>query len=200
MLAAGRTRPNEIAQDAGIAHASVGKYLDVLRRLRFVDRETPVTETRPERSRRGLYRLADSFLRFWFRYVYPNRSTLEAGRSREVLDAVVLPDLDAFMGQPYEEICRQYLIADASRLFGWQPLRVGRYWDSRTEIDLVAVYAAGERAAFVECKWGRTVDVPRVVRRLREKARAVAPFAAASHRYLVISRTGVDDEHHVRLA
>ena len=100
----------------------------------------------------------------------------------------------------YEEICRQYLIADGDRLFGWQPLRVGRYWDSRTEIDLVAVDATGERAAFIECKWGRSVDVPRVVRRLREKARAVAPFAAASHRYLVISRTGIDDEHHVRLA
>lgn len=199
-LAAGRTRPNEIAGDAGVAHASVGKYLDVLRRLRLVRRETPVTEVRPERSRRGLYRLADPFLRFWFRYVYPHRSTLEAGGSRQLLDAVVLPDLDTFMGPPWEDLCRQHLIADGERLLGWRPLRVGRYWDARTEIDLIAVDASGERAAFVECKWGRTVDVARVVRRLREKARAIAPLAAASHRYLVISRTDVDDEHHVRLA
>lgn len=199
-LAAGRTRPNEIAGAAGVAHASVGKYLDVLRRLRLVRRETPVTEVRPERSRRGLYRLADPFLRFWFRYVYPHRSTLEAGGSRQLLDAVVLPDLDTFMGPPWEDVCRQHLIADGERLLGWRPLRVGRYWDARTEIDLIAVDASGERAAFVECKWGAAVDVPRVVRRLREKARAVAPFAAASHRYLVISRTDVDDEHHVRLA
>ena len=56
----------------------MGKYLDVLRRLRLVRRETPVTEVRPERSRRGLYRLADPFLRFWFRYVYPHRSTLRS--------------------------------------------------------------------------------------------------------------------------
>ena len=199
-LAAGKTRPNEIAQDAGIPHASVGKYLDTLRRLRLVRRETPVTEARPERSRRSLYRLADPFLRFWFRYVYPNRSALEAGRSRQVLESVVLPDLDTFMGPPYEDICRQRLIDNWQRLLGWQPLRVGRYWDARTEIDLIAVDAAGERAAFVECKWGSAVDVARVVRRLREKARTVAPFAAMSHRYLVISRTDVDDEHHVRLA
>jgi hypothetical protein len=199
-LAAGRTRPNEIAQDAGIPRASVGKYLDTLRRLRLVRRETPVTEARPERSRNGLYRLADPFLRFWFRYVYPNRSSLETGGSRQVLDAIVLPDLDAFMGPVYEDICRQHLLADGRRLLGWQPLRVGRYWDARTEIDLIAVDAAGERAAFVECKWGTNVDVARVVRRLREKARAVAPLAAASHRYLVISRTDVRDEHHVRLA
>ena len=199
-LASGKTRPNEIAQDAGIPHASVGKYLDVLRRLRLVRRETPVTEPRPERSRRSLYRLDDSLLRFWFRYVYPNRSALEAGGSRDVLGTVVLPDLDTFMGQPYEDVCRQHLIDNGERLLGWQPLRVGRYWDARTEIDLIAVDASGERAAFVECKWGRSVDVARLVRRLREKARAVAPYAAASHRYLVISRTDVSDEHHVRLA
>ena len=143
----------------------------------------------------------DPFLRFWFRYVcIPNRSALEAGRSREVLESVVLPGLDTFMGLAYEDICRQHLIGDWQRLLGWQPLRIGRYWDARTEIDLIAVDAAGERAAFVECKWGRTVDVARVVRRLREKARAVTPFASASYRYLVVSRTAVRDEHHVCLA
>lgn len=39
----------------------------------------------------------------------------------------------------------------------------------------------------------------RVVRRLHEKAGATTRFSAASHRYLVIRRTDVDDEHHVRL-
>ena len=199
-LAAGMTRPNQIAQDAGVPGPSTGKYLDVLRRMRLVHREVPVTESRPERSRKGLYRLSDPFLRFWFRYVYPNRSALEAGAGRAVLETVVLPDLDTFMGQPYEEICRQHLIAEGPQVLGWRPVQVGRYWDARTEIDLIAVDAARERAAFVECKWGRNVDVARVVRRLREKARAVTLFAAASHQYLVVSRTDTDDEHHVRLA
>ena len=199
-LAAGMTRPNEIARDAGIAAASVGKYLDVLRRMHIVRREVSVTESRPERSRRSIYGLADPFLRFWFRYVYPNRSVLEAGGSREVLDAVVLRDLDTFMGAPYEEICREHLMAGGLRLLGWKPLRAGRYWDAGTEIDLIAFDAAGEHVAFVECKWGSNVDVARIVRRLREKARSVGRFAAASHRYLVISRTDVDDEHHIRVA
>ena len=199
-LAAGMTRPNQIAQDAGVPGPSTSKYLDVLRRMRLVHREVPVTEARPERSRKGLYRLSDPFLRFWFRYVYPNRSALEAGVGHEVLETVVLPDLDTFMGLPYEEICRQHLIAEGPQVLGWRPVRVGRYWDARTEIDLIAVDATGDRVGFVECKWGRNVDVARAVRRLREKARAVTPFAAASHRYLVISRTDTDDEHHVRLA
>ena len=146
------------------------------------------------------HRLNDPFLRFWFRYVYPNRSALEAGASRQVLETVVLRDLDTFMGGPFEDICRQRLIADGQRRLGWQPVRICRYWDARTEIDLIAVDATGDRVAFVECQWGRTVDVTRTVRRLREKARTVGLFAAASHQYLVISRTDTENEHHVRLA
>ena len=61
------------------------------------------------------HRLNDPFLRFWFRYVYPNRSALEAGASRQVLKTVVLRDLDTFMGGPFEDICRQRLIADGQR-------------------------------------------------------------------------------------
>ncbi len=64
--------------------------------------------------------------------------------------------------------------------------------------------ATGERVAFVECKWGRNVDVARLIRRLREKARekarTVARFAAASHQYRVISRTAASDARHIRLA
>ena len=92
----------------------------------------------------------------------------------------MLRDLDTFMGGPFEDICREHLIADGQRRLGWQPVRIGRYWDAGTEVDLIAIDAAGERVAFVECKWGRNVDVARVVRRLREKARGVGPFAAAS--------------------
>ena len=117
-----------------------------------------------------------------------------------MLDAVVLRDLDTFMSAPDEEICREHLMAGGLRLLGWKPLRASRYWDAGAEIDLIAVDAAGGHVAFVECRWGSNVDVARIVRRLREKARSVGRFAAASHRDLVISRTGVDDEHHIRVA
>ena len=67
-------------------------------------------------------------------------------------------------------------------------------------MSMLLMDATGERVAFVECKWGRNVDVARLIRRLREKARTVARFAAASHQYRVISRTAASDAGHIRLA
>ncbi|MEW6279147.1 MAG: ATP-binding protein [Candidatus Eremiobacterota bacterium] len=76
-MAGGCTRLNEIAQDAGVASNFASRYLDTLMRLDLVHRIVPATEKNPDRSRKGLYRISDPFLRFWFRFVLPGRSDLE---------------------------------------------------------------------------------------------------------------------------
>ena len=53
-IAFGRTRLNDIAQETGIVDGhKVNKYISVLRDLRIVRREVPVTEDKPYKSRRG---------------------------------------------------------------------------------------------------------------------------------------------------
>jgi len=76
---AGRTRQNEIAQAAGIAPTSVPFYLATLRELGLIHRDVPATEQQAHKSKRGVYHLLDNYFRFWFRFVYPNRSRLERG-------------------------------------------------------------------------------------------------------------------------
>jgi len=72
-IAFGRTRLNEIVQETGISDPhKVNKYLSVLRELRIVKREIPITENKPHKSRKGIYSLNDPFFRFWFRYVLPH--------------------------------------------------------------------------------------------------------------------------------
>jgi AAA+ ATPase superfamily predicted ATPase len=88
-IAAGKTRLNEIKQATGIEGAT--SYLDTLQQLHLVERIVPVTETQPQKSRRGIYRLKDHYLRFWFRYVHPYRSQLERGSAQMILENQVMP-------------------------------------------------------------------------------------------------------------
>ena len=75
-VAQGDTRLNEIAQAAGVGDgATAARYLDTLQQMRVVRRVVTATESQPEKSRKGLYQIADPFLRFWFRYVHPYRNS-----------------------------------------------------------------------------------------------------------------------------
>ena len=37
----------------------------------IIERQVPVFETRPEKSKKGLYFFKDHFFRFWFAYIFP---------------------------------------------------------------------------------------------------------------------------------
>lgn len=150
-IAAGRTRQNEIAQTAGIAPSSMAFYLTTLRELGLVERVVPATEKHPHKSKLGLYRILDPYFRFWFCFVYPNRSLLERGEVVQVRRQVE-EQLDQFTGAVFEAICREHVwrLYQAGEL-GFTPRTVGGWWDRQKEVDVVAV---GDEGILVgECKW-----------------------------------------------
>ena len=153
-MAHGHGRPNEIAQAGGLTgKGNISSYLSSLRELRFVERRVPATVRNPERSRLGLYRLSDPFLRFWFRFVLPNRSTLEAGNAAGLWRRKIRPHLAQHVSVAFEDACREFLSERNRR--GKLPAvydRIGSWWRHDNEIDVVAV--ADEGALLLgECKW-----------------------------------------------
>ena len=169
-IASGRTRLNEIKQATGLD--GVSSYLATLQGLRLVERVVPVTESKPHKSRRGVYRLRDQFFRFWFRFVHPNRTLLEQGGAQIALDRLVAPQLDSFTAPVFEEICRQFLwrLGLAGDL-PFLPLRIGGWWRAGEEIDAIAI--GQEAALLVECKWtSRSIGLD-ILRNLERKAGVV---------------------------
>ena len=150
-IAAGNTRLNEIAQAAGVERASASRYLATLIDLGVVERTVPVTELHPEKSRKGLYIIADGFLRFWFRFVAPYGSLLATGQTA-VVRARLDRDLAGFVAPLFEQLSREWIVGAAAA--GTLPLTlraVGRWWTRHAEIDVVAL---GEEGVLLgECKW-----------------------------------------------
>jgi hypothetical protein len=96
-----------------------------------------------------VYRLTDPFLRFWFRYVLPNRATLEQGHTEPVRESVV-ETLPTHTSWTFEDVCRQ-----AVRQHGFPVAcsRVGRWWYDEMEVDVVGPNEHDETLLLGECKW-----------------------------------------------
>jgi AAA+ ATPase superfamily predicted ATPase len=154
-IAQGNTRLNAIAQSARVGTAATtARYLDTLQGMRLVKRSVPASEGRPDKSKKGLYQIADPFLRFWFRYVQPYRGMLEQGLGRAVLEQYVRPDFDHFVGQAFEEAARQHIGRLArTRELPFTPQRIGAWWGQGEEIDVVAISDAEGAVLVGECKW-----------------------------------------------
>jgi AAA+ ATPase superfamily predicted ATPase len=154
-IAQGSTRLNEIAQKAGVGDSSTtARYLDILQQLRLVTRSVPASESQPEKSKKGIYHIADFFLRFWFRYVHPYQNALDLGMADGILTQRVRPTFEQFVSYAFEEAARSYVtrLARTGQL-SFLPERIGSWWDQTSEIDVLAI-SDSERALLVgECKW-----------------------------------------------
>lgn len=152
-IAAGRTRVGELSNAAHIPTPNLVKMLSRLEALGYVEARAPLSPRGPE-AKRSSYRLSDPFFRFWFRFVFPNRSLLERGRVKDVLRTVER-DLDSFMGLAFEDCCREWVgryagdALPASR-------QLGCWWsrDGQTELDVVGV-SRGRYDLLGSCKWDR---------------------------------------------
>jgi AAA+ ATPase superfamily predicted ATPase len=187
-IANGKTRLNEIKQATGLEGATA--YLDTLQQLHLVDRLVPVTESQPQKSRRGIYRLKDHYLRFWFRYVLPNRSQLERGGAQILLANQIWPELDHFSSLAFEEICQQsFWQTGLSGRLPFIPHTIGRWWNAHEEIDLIVL--GEEDAILVESKWTAKPAGMDIVANLERKAQLVIPeLNGRKIRYALCSRSG----------
>jgi hypothetical protein len=188
-IAGGRTTHNEIVQATGIDRGLVSRHLDTLQRLRLVGRRVPVTEDNPERSRKSIYQLADPLVRFWYRFVAPNKASLDAGALRRVVD-VVRRDFADYVAPTFEGLCRQYVTVVMESLVGAEDARVGAWWSARGEIDVVALSARARTALLCECKWSVNPAGEGVLESLAERAGLLGLGEKTTRRYAIFSRSG----------
>lgn len=191
-VASGSSRLNAIATACHMESASCSTYLRNLIDLGIVRKETPFRE---DSSRRTIYRIRDSFFRFWYRFVPPNMSLIQSGHADLVADRIMqsLPD---FMGQTFEDICLQWILRhNAGNVLPFLVLDAGRWWgpDPSTkrqeEIDIVATGNDPGTMLFCECKWRSVPSGMKELETLRHRAALLHPDHA---RYMLFSRLGFD--------
>ncbi len=173
-IAAGSQKLGKIAGVLEVKQTGLSKYLKTLIDLDLLEREVPITEENPEKSKRGLYKIRDNFMLFWFRFIYPNMGLIESGNSQVAMKRIRANLVDNHISYIYEDVCieRMWQLAAAGQ---WDFVfdKVGRWWNGNTEIDLVALDSQGEDIVFGECKYWDGLVGLNVLNSLQEKAKAV---------------------------
>ena len=192
-ISMGKRRVSEIINETGFEKNIVGKYLSVLTDLRITKREVPITEKSFEKSKKGIYMMDDSFFRFWFRFVYPNRSFIEEGEVGYVIKNKIKPMLDIFASYTFEEVCRSFVRKGLAE--GMRFDKVGRWWTKDAEIDIVAMNEEENSIFFGEVKWSRKKVGMDLLSELKNKA-GMVEWGGKNRKeyYALFSRRGFTEE------
>lgn len=192
-IATGSSKNSEISSKVGLESSACTAYLKNLISLGIVRKETPITEGSPKKT---IYVIDDNMFRFWYRFVPDNAALIQNGMSDRVWKKVE-PQISAFMGKVFEDICKQWLWRENAA--GRLPLdfvNLGRWWGNdpirrrETEIDILA-YADDDHALFGECKWTNEKVDARVLDTLVERSE----LFRYRHKHLYLfAKTGFSSE------
>lgn len=170
-VAAGNHTMDKIAKASGLQRANAGgRYLKRLQEMHFVERHVPATVRHFQRTTMGRYHLNDNYLRFYFRFVWPNLHLLELGLLDELWEAL-RAEMDAFVGRyVFPNLCQEWVWAQAAaRELPFVPEHVGAHWGNGVRVDVVALSWREKAILLGEVRWATYQIGQSVVRELVEE-------------------------------
>ncbi|ADQ05671.1 DUF234 DEXX-box ATPase [Caldicellulosiruptor owensensis OL] len=193
-IATGSSKLNEIAAKVGVDTDKCAKYISVLIDLKILEKVTPLKLE--AKSRKSIYRIKDNFFRFWYRFVFSNKTLIEQGLIDEVVENKIKPFISDFIGEVYEQVCMDYLkILNREKKLPFIFENIGKWWGNNPykkreeEIDIVALN--DDNILFCECKWGNQKVDMSVLNNLMEKSMI---FNHRKKFYALFSKSGFTDE------
>lgn len=163
-VANGCNRVTEISDRIHEEKSKCSKYILTLQSIRLLEKKVPCGE--PDNSKKGIYEITDNFYKFWYRFIFSNRS-YHAMLGEEKAYEEIMEEMNDFMGLVFEDICRQYFVrlAKAGKL-PFTPYTIGKWWGNnpvikaQDDIDILAVDKKNEKAIFCECKfWNKPMPM-----------------------------------------
>ncbi len=186
---------NRVTEISSLIHEEknkCSKYMITLQSIRLLQKLVPCGEA--ENSKKGIYEITDNFYKFWYRYVFSDRS-YHAILGKEKTCDEILGELNDYMGPVFEKICLQYLIrmAKAGNL-PFIPHTIGKWWGNnpairqQDDVDILALDKKRTKAIFCECKFR---NIPMPMEEYDDLILASEAFPSAEEKYFIfISKFG----------
>jgi len=188
IISCGDTKIGNIGKKIGEHSSYLTRYLQKLIELDIIEKEVPVLEKNPLKSKLGRYRIKDNFINFWFYYVYKNYSQLEIGNTEFVIKEIENSFNERFVSFAYESYVKELIVSDPIKYLGFVPAKIGRWWNNREEIDLVA-FDDSNNIAFIECKWQNQSIGYEVYNNLLAKSNDSTFTEKSNKQYIIFSKS-----------
>ena len=138
-IAAGQDKLNDLYRTTGFSRAKISVYMKNLAAFDIIQKVVSFETGGWENTKKGVYRIRDNYVNFWFHFIYPHLSDLYMTRPEEFYDRYIAPGLDAYLSRYFVEVCMEYL--GLLGMVGKLPLKIARMgtWVGKEgNIDIIA--------------------------------------------------------------
>ena len=186
-IAQGHNKLNDIFLFTGFSRAKISVYMKNLSHFDIVEKVESFETGGWDNAKKGVYQIKDTFVNFWFKFVFPYMSDLYLLIPSEFYDRHIAGELDAYMNRYFRNVCSEYLYL--LNQIGRVPFSIHKMgtWIGKTgNIDIIA-QSSDRRNIVGLCNWEKprlTLEMVGQLKENMEKARI-----KAEHIYLFSAKS-----------
>lgn len=152
-IARGNEKLNDLFEDTGFSRAKISVYLKNLSAFNVTEKAVSFETGGWKNTKKGVYRIAEPFLAFWFTFVYPHLSERSILTSEEFYDRFIAPEIEDYLSGSFVRVCMEYL--KLLNMVGQLPIRAkrfGSWYGKNGTIDLIGEDETRRRVVGI-CSW-----------------------------------------------
>ena len=152
-IAAGNHKLNDLYLHTEFSRAKISVYLKNLMELELVEKIFSYDTEGKANTQKGIYRISNHFVHFYFTYLYPNLSSLERMTPGEFYDKYIAPTFKTYVAEYFKTVCKQHI--EKWNKWGKLPIeidRIGEWVGKLGTIDVIAQNEKGETIVGI-CNW-----------------------------------------------
>lgn len=154
-LASGKRKLNELHVHTGFDRAKISVYLKNLIEYSLVEKVTSVDSEGRDQVQKGIYRICDHFVHFWYRYVFPRLSKLQVMSPERFYRKYIELSFQAYTAEYFVKVCAEYLcMMNQEERLDFKFTQIGSWFGKSGTIDIVARNEEG-RTLLGFCVWER---------------------------------------------
>ncbi|SFG74182.1 hypothetical protein SAMN04487761_1455 [Lachnospiraceae bacterium C7] len=199
-IAAGHHKLNDLFHVTGYSRAKISVYMKNLSNFDVLEKVVSFQSGGWDNAKKGIYHIKDTYVNFWFKFIYPHLSDLYLMEPETFYDTYIEPDLDEYLERYFRNVCMEYLqILDQIGKLPFKVHKMGTWVGKTGNIDIIA--QSSNRLNIVGlCNWNKdylTLDMYEELLNTMEKAKLESDylyfFSAKSFSKQLIELSEKDD-------
>jgi hypothetical protein len=108
-IAQGHNKLNDLFLTTGFSRAKISVYMKNLSHFDIVEKVISFETGGWENAKKGVYHIKDTYVNFWFKFVFPHLSDLYRMTPSDFYDRHIDPELDSYLNRYFRNVCMEYL-------------------------------------------------------------------------------------------
>lgn len=190
-IASGKNKLNDLFLETGFSRAKISVYMKNLSQFDIVEKLVSFETGGWDNAKKGIYQIKNTYVNFWYKFVYPHLSDLYRMEPEKFYDAYIAPELDAYLQRYFRNVCMEYLmLLNQLERLPFAIHKMGTWVGKTGTIDIIA-QSTDRRNIVGLCNW----EKPELTAKMcEEMAESMKKARISSQNYYLFSAKAFSKE------